>query len=552
MDVADHLRVLGRRWPLVVGAPIVALLVALVVTIPSIASAQRMTTPYAATHHLLQQDPTGSDVPLGAIALVAQSGEVPRRVVEALGGGEQMAAVVAGSTVTADTELRLVSITATAEDPALAVRVVDTYAEQILAFLQRDGADTAPLAATLARQERRLQELDEQIADQPDAAATAALRATRDDVLRRIGRTQARRSIEQANGPLDVGLRTLQSGMAVPSEPDGFQPPTTPGPRLLLATLMGLLLGSALAFVLDRADTTIRSRQDAEAAFGVPVVAEVPKLSRRATRKRQLVTTTRPGSMAAEAYRQLRLGVQVMPRWLLRRSVEPGSLGELVSSRIDREAATGRGRVILVSSPGAGEGKTTTVANLAASFAEIGTSVLLLDCDFRAPQLTKMMQAEPDVGIADLVRHGGDVSALAEMAKPSFVPNVWVVPAGKAVGNPGELLRPDTTLISMAATLADVVIIDVGPLLAVNEGATLAPLADAVVLVARAGQTSVDAARRASELVARVEAPVSGSVLVGVSASELGASYYYGGYSAKAATNGYKSGTFPKQPQVVR
>jgi Mrp family chromosome partitioning ATPase len=162
------------------------------------------------------------------------------------------------------------------------------------------------------------------------------------------------------------------------------------------------------------------------------------------------------------------------------------------------------------------------------------------------------MRAEPDVGVADYLRRGGGTQLLADMAKPSFVPNVWVVPAGEDVGNPGELLRPDTDLIANAATLADIVIIDAGPLLAVNEGATLAPLVDAVVLVARAGQTSINSARRASEMVARMEAPVSGSVLIGVSASELGNGYYYGNASAKAQTNGHKPQAFPKQPQVLR
>lgn len=555
MELMDYLRVLRRRWLLVVGAPVIALAVAIAVTVPAITSAQRSLTSFEATHLLLAPNPDTVGMPLGTLALVASSSQFRRQVTDELGGGDEVADRVGDTSVTADGELRVVSVTTTGTAPAVIERVADTYAEQILAFL--DAYVGPPVAtagakppAALAQRRERLDELDAQLGAATDETAAAELRKERDKVLRQIGRLIERADL-QAQG-VGARLMTLQTAGAAPVDAEGFQPPTTPGPRLLLATLMGLLLGVALAFVVDRSDTTIRSRADAETAYAVPVIAEVPRLSRRSTRRRSLVTTAQPGSMAAEAYRQLRLGLQVMPRWLLRRSVEPGSLGELVSSRIDLDVDTGRGRVVLVTSPGPGEGKTTTVANLAASFAEIGKSVLLLDCDFRAPQLAQVMQAEPDVGVADFLRTGGDAQALVELAKPSFVPNVWVVPAGEAVGNPGELLRPDTNLLSLAATLTDVVIVDVGPLLAVNEGATLAPLVDALVLVARAGQTTVDAARRAAELAARIEAPVSGSVLVGVRASEMGGRYYYGGYGNRSVTNGHASKTFPRQPQVVR
>lgn len=558
MELVDYLRVLRRRWVLVLGAPLVALIVAIGVTMPAITSAQRSLTSYQATDLLLARTATGLAMPLATVALVGSSPEVKQQVIERLGGGDDAAAHVADTTVTADSTLMVVSVTTTSSDPDMAERVADAYAQQILAFVADYVNPTSATAGTdtvtdetLRERRARVDGLDAQLAVATDATTVAALQKQRDGELRKVGRLIERRE-QEAPGTGGSGLQTLQSATAAPVEAEGFQPPTTPGPRLLLATLMGLLLGIALAFVVDRSDTTVRTRADAETAYAVPVIAEVPRISRRANRKRALVTTTRPGSMAAEAYRQLRLGVQVMPRWLLRRSVEPGSLGDLVSSRLDLEVDTGRGRVVLVSSPGAGEGKTTTVANLAASFAEIGKSVLLLDCDFRAPQLAQMMRAEPAAGVADFLRSAGAAQTLVDLARPSFVPNVWVVPAGEAVGNPGELLRPDTSLLTLAATLADVVIVDVGPLLAVNEGATLAPLADAVVLVARAGNTTDGACRRAADLLARVEAPVVGSVLVGVSAGELGGRYYYGGYGNKSATNGHTPKTFPRQPQVVR
>lgn len=559
MEVVDYLRVLRRRWILVAAAPVIALGIALAITVPNLQSATAREGQYKAQHLLYRADPATSMIPLGTVATVASSGRV-RQDASARLDDRDAERLVAGVTVSAESDLRLVMVEAIDTDPERAERVVDTYAAQILAYFagrsEPRSNEAATLESQLDRQQRQIDDIDAQL-DQIDPASDAAskLRRDRDELLRKSGRTGER--LAQAGGGVtfdDIGLQTLQGGVAQPVDESGFQPPTTPGPRLLLATLMGLLLGVALAFVIDKLDTRIRTRRDAEAAFGLPVLAEIPRLRRRGRRSRGVVTTAQPASMAAEAYRGLRLGLQVMSRWVLRASSTPGSVGEMMAQRLDRTDT--QPRVFLVTSAGPGEGKTTTVANLAASFAEVDQRVLLLDCDFRSPQLARMLGADRGTGVSDYLRSGPQGPPLVELARPSSIRNVWVVPSGEAVGNPAELLGPDTSLLHDAAQLADIVLVDVGPLLAVNDGATLAPQVDAVVVVARHGQTTVDAARRTSELLARVEAPLAGVALVGVAAAELSSPYHHYGYAKTPSSNGSRNGTaskeHPQRPRVVR
>ena len=106
------------------------------------------------------------------------------------------------------------------------------------------------------------------------------------------------------------------------------------------------------------------------------------------------------------------------------------------------------------------------------------------------------------------------------------MPGVRVVTNGTFVDNPGELIGPDQDLISQARVLADIVIVDAGPVLAVNDPSALVPQSDAVVVVSRSGKTTEDAAQRAAELLARMEAPVVGVALTGVPRGSSGQPYY--------------------------
>ena len=170
---------------------------------------------------------------------------------------------------------------------------------------------------------------------------------------------------------------------------------------------LGFLLGAAMALVLDRIDTRIRSKDDAEAVSGLPVLAQIPFIPRR--HRHELISATRPASPFAEAYRNLRSTLAFARSPLSGSSIERrrGRPRATPAQRaIDHEPT-----VILVTSSGPYEGKTTTIANLAASYAETGRSVLILDCDFRRPRLHQVLGTRETPGLADVLEDAQPVPA---------------------------------------------------------------------------------------------------------------------------------------------
>lgn len=196
-------------------------------------------------------------------------------------------------------------------------------------------------------------------------------------------------------------------------------------------------------------------------------------------------------------------------------------------------------QVILVSSPLPKEGKSTTVASLAVSMAETGRRVLICNADFRAPQVNKAFDLPAGPGLTDLLRGDEGVRHLADLVHPTVIPGVSLVHSGAKVEDAAELIaRQGAQLLEEARAIADVVLVDTAPLLVVSDAAELLPSVDAVVMVARVGQTSRDAARRSYELLDRAGIPVLGVVLIGAKSPM---SYYYGGRYGSPQARGWRS-----------
>ena len=542
MDPLEYLRILQRRWPLLAVATLIAVVGAWL-TLPDQpdpgTSGVPQASSYTAKHVLYRGTAVVGDqsVRLATVALLASTGDVPIAVAERL-GEDSPALLAAEVTIEGDDELGTVTITSTQPDPARAVLLVDTFAEETVKHFDEELEN---------RRQQQIERLDQRIAilteelgrhgaelpensgnDSPEQAIKRAdFQTTLDQ------RISAMAQLEQlkTQGPATVGLFTIQPGVAIPMSDGagGFQPPASPAGRLALAALVGLALGLGLAVMVDRVDSRLHGRTAIRQAFGLPVVAEIPRLKLTERRGHAIVTCTHPGSFAAEAYRVLRLSVQLMPRWILpvpNPSSSPDTETPTPAPTLAPRTTDEPARVILVTSPAAGEGKSTTVANLAASFAEVGKAVLVLDCDFRYPQIHRYFDVEPEPGVTEFLQSGTRRPALAALAKETSVRGVWVVPNGAPPENPGELLSPDQELISAAAELADIVLVDTGPLLAVNDPAALMPRADAVIVVARTGKTTADDAARASELLAQLKAPVIGVAMVGSSRAVRSSRYY--------------------------
>lgn len=274
-------------------------------------------------------------------------------------------------------------------------------------------------------------------------------------------------------------------------------------PRVIAGTILGLLFGVLVALVLNRLDNRVRSKRQVELLLDLPVVAEVPSLTRSQRRAVEVHSRENPRSRFAEQYRGL-----------------ASTLGYV------RRARQSRSQVVLVTSPGPSEGKTTTVANLGAMLAESGQSVLLINCDFRRPRLHVLTGSG---------YHPMDLNR-TQIPEVELISNV--VDGDDAL--PTEVIAAQRSVIKKAMGLYDLILIDTAPLLATNDAIDLLDLVDDVVLVMRAGKTTMHAADRAAEVLDRRRAHVLGIAITDVDARHSTDYYYYGGYYNEPVGSGQK------------
>ncbi|MGH9284160.1 MAG: hypothetical protein ACRD0M_00590, partial [Acidimicrobiales bacterium] len=528
MEPVQYLSALRRRW-WVVALALVAGAVAVVVTTPARppAVASDPSQAYQATHTFLYERGGGPAVPsLEYIVLFTQYGEVPRRVAAAIGSGEDPSVLAGRISVTAD-EVGVLKIATTDPDRDKAVLVVSTFAAELVAYLndtaiaERQQAIGASQGLVDAKNAEVL-EYDRRLAAGSQPELTRAQRDAAVQGLRNAeSRLQQLRDAAAAKAPLTTLAGAVATQVSIGG--GGFDAPTTRSGRLPLVAGMALLLGIGAALAVDRLDSRLYTRAAAETAFGLPVVAEVPRLPRHRRRRAEVVAVVEPGSVVAEAYRMVRTAVLVMGRASNLNGASNGATHT-------RSGGPSRPQVIVVTSPGPAEAKTTSVANLAACLGETGLSVLVLAGDLYSSRLEHVLGAGGGSGLRGVLRERGGSVRLQDATRPTAIPNVRVVPSGARDGAV-EALTFDPAVIDEARTLADIVLVDTSPLLTMSDASELVPSADALLVVARAGQTRAEAAARAAELLERLGARTLGVVLVG--SDRAGAVKYAGGYGAR-------------------
>lgn len=274
-----------------------------------------------------------------------------------------------------------------------------------------------------------------------------------------------------------------------------------PVPRGLVGAVLGLFVGIGAALALDRFDTRLHTRADLQACLTAPVLAEVPPISGRERDRWALLARDSPMSRYAEAYRSVR--------------------SSLLFQRADRVAEGRSGFVVMVTSAGPKEGKTTTAANLAVVLAEAGQSVLAVNCDFRRPTLRRYF---------DVVDTPGRII-------PSGIPGLSLVTnaVDDPGANPARIVGVQRAAVEQMRERFDIVILDTAPLLTTNDPVDVLPVADVVVVVVRAGHTRREALEQAAELLDHHKASVGGVILNGVSSASNAYYYYYSSDTARAA-----------------
>ncbi|MEE8134300.1 MAG: polysaccharide biosynthesis tyrosine autokinase [Gemmatimonadales bacterium] len=284
--------------------------------------------------------------------------------------------------------------------------------------------------------------------------------------------------------------------------------------KVFLGVFVGLLIGIGGAFFLEYLDQTIKTSADVERVLHTPVLGQIPyelALSGGRRGSNRIVTTTElpHDDPATEAFRALRTNITFV-----------GAERPL--------------QLIVVSSPGPGEGKTTITANLALTLANAGSRTVLIDGDLRRPTQHRAFGIVQEPGLTDVLV--GDAK-LVEVIRLDLADNLDVVPAGKIPPNPSELLGSD----AMRGVLDDLrkdyeyIIMDSPPVLPVTDAVIAAASSDATVIVLRSGETEEVAALRAFEQLDRVKARVAGVVLNGLTPrfDHHYAYYTYGGYGER-------------------
>jgi capsular exopolysaccharide synthesis family protein len=287
---------------------------------------------------------------------------------------------------------------------------------------------------------------------------------------------------------------------------------TFSGPYLLqyfgVGGLLGFLAFCGLAYLLELADRSYRNPDEIAMDLGMPIVGHLPLATiSRADRidekvDSSIITLHKNRSPMSEAFRGVRTALFF--------GCQQNNI-----------------KVIQVTSPIPGDGKSTVAANIAVSMAQAGRRVCLVDCDFRRPRVAKMFGLREDIGLVQVL---GGKTSLEDAIQQTSIENFSSVTCGRRPGNPAELLSSELfgELVSQLRAKFDFVVIDTPPMLAVSDPAIVANHVDGVVLTIRLRRNLKPIASRAAQMLHAINANMIGVVVNGIGVGGNG--YGYGGY----------------------
>ncbi len=413
-----------------------------------------------------------------------------------------------------------------------------SVAESFIGDNQQEG--TLPLAPTLSPQEmvtayRSLLTSDlQQLAERKDeieaelpalSAKVKELEGVRLQVASLQGKMdRARSRYEDVSRRLqELNLTASTLGVST----DILEPALTPQapiePNLMRTLMMGIgigaMVGMGLAYLAETLDQTFRDPNDLQRTLRAPLLAHIPRFrltakDKEAAQQRKVSPVLRallsPRSMEAEIFRLLRTSIL---QWIKRE----------------------RAKVIAVTSAHPGDGKSTLVANLAASLAQAGQRVLLIDADMRRPKVATTFGVAESPGLTDCLE--GDLELDAAVVSSSQE-RLSLLPSGTANSAPAELLESFRfqSLLDQCREKFDVILLDSPPLLAVADPVILSQVADGMLLAVRVQKNGRQSVERARAMIDEEQAKVVGIVVNGVSSQDKQFGY---GYRGKNYSYGY-------------
>jgi len=281
--------------------------------------------------------------------------------------------------------------------------------------------------------------------------------------------------------------------------------PYKPNKRLniLLSIVVGLFGGVGIAFLFEYVDNTIKTPEDVEKRVSLPSLGIIPSYSEE-NPPIEYITYLDTKSPLSEAYCTLRTFL------LLSTGGRPP-------------------RIITVTSPEREEGKTTTVVNTAVSFAKSNAKVIIIDADMRRPRLHKLFEVDNTTGLSAYL---SGIEELGEnLIKDTGIPNLSIIPSGPIPPNPAELLSSHRLgELIRSLYLYNFIIFDTPPLLGIPDTLILSPQTDGVIVVAKSGKTTREAALEARKVLEAVSAKILGIVLNSINQSAMRYSHHYNYY----------------------
>lgn len=399
-------------------------------------------------------------------------------------------------TVTGEGQADLVSVTATSPDPAQAKEVANVFARQFISF--RAETDRSKLVQAKELAERELGRLG---------------KSERNGV-----RGQALSRSAEKLGIL-ASLQTGNAELVQPAELPTSASSPKPVRNGIIGAIIGLILGIVLAFVVERLSRRLHDPEEAQEAFGLPILATVPES--------KAIMATNEGSAAAdlpfaenESFQMLRASLRYF--------------------NVDREIHS-----VVVASNSAGVGKSTIAWNLARVAAN-SSRVVLVEADLRKPSLGRQHGLRMGPGLAALLTHQVSLDEAIQTkplatrqsgngngAAPSSESSLDIIVAGPPPPNPAELIESQTmrSVIEELRERYDLVVFDTAPVGVVSDAFPLLREVDGVIVVTRLGHSTRDHAEHLHEQLARLESPTLGIVVNAVKVRRGGRyGYGYGGY----------------------
>jgi capsular exopolysaccharide synthesis family protein len=315
-----------------------------------------------------------------------------------------------------------------------------------------------------------------------------------------------------------AGLRSSNIRIADTAKVPGSRSTPRRTRTLMLALILGLFVGTGTVFLIEALDNTLKTSDDVTQHLGLPALGVVPSLNGgQRVRSRiawpfqdkegnkvqpHLVQSNDDLQQARglEAYRSLRTAL------LLSHSGNPP-------------------QVIMVTSAMPGEGKSTTVANIAIALAQTGSRTLIVDLDMRQPKLAEAFGISAEQGMSTFLSGNSDISS---QIHETGVENLFLVPAGPKAPNPAELITSERMFTGMLLMREyfTYVVIDTPPILELTDALAASPHVDGTILVARGGRTARKMVQRAADGLAQVSAKLFGVLVNDVDMDKTGYGYY--------------------------